>query len=355
MDNLHLLKKIEQQYENNLPFVLYSYPEKENVNFILQKDAVWYDTESSFEEYFIFSPFDSKNKAICIPLAKSYHFETNYLKTNVEINEIETSDHVNDKKSYLKLVADAIQNIQSQKATKIVISRKKVVQLKEFNLLELIERMLNLYPKAFRYVWYHPSTGLWCGASPEVLLETDGDSFRTMALAGTQKNHHRKKVEWNLKEKNEQQVVVDSIQKSLKKITSNVTISNTYNHKAGSLIHLRTDISGTIKKAHTGLRAIMSLLHPTSAVCGLPKNYAKTYILEKENYKRDFYTGFLGFVDESKNNSRLFVNLRCMKIENTTANLYLGCGITKDSDPSKEWEETSHKSQTMLQVISSMI
>ena len=71
MDNLHLLKKIEQQYENNLPFVLYSYPEKENVNFILQKDAVCYDTESSFKEYFIFSPFDSKNKAICIPLAKT--------------------------------------------------------------------------------------------------------------------------------------------------------------------------------------------------------------------------------------------------------------------------------------------
>ena len=72
----------------------------------------------------------------------------------------ETSDHVNNKKSYLKLVADAIQNIQSQEATKIVISRKKIVQLKEFNLLELIERVLNLYPKAFRYVWYHPSTGL---------------------------------------------------------------------------------------------------------------------------------------------------------------------------------------------------
>ena len=109
-----------------------------------------------------------------------------------------------------------------------------------------------------------------------------------MALAGTQKNHHRKKVEWNLKEKNEQQVVVDSIQKSLKKITSNVTISNTYNHKAGSLIHLRTDISGTIKKAHTGLRTIMSLLHPTSAVCGSPKNYAKTYVEQSEKILHGF-------------------------------------------------------------------
>ena len=54
MDNLSVLKKIEQQYENNLPFVLYSYPKKESVNFILQKDNLVYDTESSFKEYFIF-------------------------------------------------------------------------------------------------------------------------------------------------------------------------------------------------------------------------------------------------------------------------------------------------------------
>ena len=355
MDNLSVLKKIEQQYENNLPFVLYSYPKKESVNFILQKDNLVYDTESSFKEYFIFSPFDSKNKNICIPLEKSYQFETTYKKNNFEVNEIKASEHVNDKNSYLKLVDDTVRKIKSNKATKIVVSRKKTVKLKKIDLLKLIERVLNLYPKAFRYVWYHPITGLWCGASPEVLLKTNGDFFKTMALAGTQKHIDNKIIKWNLKEKKEQQVVVDSIHQSLKKITSIVNISDTYNHKAGSLIHLRTDISGTIKKGNIGLKTLISLLHPTPAVCGSPKNYAKTYILENENYEREFYTGFLGPVNESTNKSRLFVNLRCMKIENDKANLFVGCGITEGSDPLNEWEETSHKSQTMLQVISSML
>ena len=118
---------------------------------------------------------------------------------------------------------------------------------------------------------------------------------------------------------------------------------------------MRTDISGIIKKGNIGLKNLMSLLHPTPAVCGSPKNYAKTYILENENYEREFYTGFLGPVNESTNKSRLFVNLRCMKIENDKANLFVGCGITEGSDPLNEWEETSHKSQTMLQVISSML
>jgi isochorismate synthase len=44
-----------------------------------------------------------------------------------------------------------------------------------------------------------------------------------------------------------------------------------------------------------------------------------------------------------------------MKIENDMANLFVGCGITEDSDPLKEWQETYYKSQTMLQVISSML
>ena len=176
-----------------------------------------------------------------------------------------------------------------------------------------------------------------------------------MALAGTQKHIDNKIIKWNLKEKKEQQVVVDSLLKRLKKITSIVNISDTYNHKAGSLIHLRTDITGTIKRGKIGLKTLMSILHPTPAVCGSPKNYAKTFILENENYEREFYTGYLGSVNEPTNESILFVNLRCMKIENNTVNLYVGCGITKDSNPLKEWEETSHKSQTMLQVISSML
>ena len=162
MDNSSILKKVEQQYENNLPFVLYSYPKKESVNFILQKDNLAYDTESSFKEYFIFSPFDSISKNICIPLEKSYQFETVYKKNNFKVNEVKASEHANDKNSYLKLVDDTIREIKSNKATKIVVSRKKIVKLKNIDLLKLIERVLNLYPKALDifYEEYRKEHGL---------------------------------------------------------------------------------------------------------------------------------------------------------------------------------------------------
>ena len=95
--------------------------------------------------------------------------------------------------------------------------------------------------------------------------------------------------------------------------------------------------------------------HPTPAVCGLPAKKAKNFILENENYNREFYSGFLGEINIPKSTknkkSHLFVNLRCMSLENNIARIYVGGGITKDSIPEKEWEETVSKSFTMKSVL----
>ena len=259
------------------------------------------------------------------------------------------------KERYCEQVAGAISVIKSSNASKIVLSRKKEIDLKQFDISILIKRVLNLYPTAFRYVWYHPQTGLWCGASPEVLLQTEGVSFTTMALAGTQKIKKDTVPYWNIKELNEQKIVVDAITNSLKKVTSVVRISETYNYKAASLVHLRTDITGTLKKGKRTLSMIASISHPTPAVCGTPQDYAKSYILDNEDYSREFYTGFLGPIYQKDSCSKLFVNLRCMKIDANIATLFVGGGITIDSEPESEWEETQHKLQTMLQVIYPML
>ncbi|WP_313791385.1 chorismate-binding protein [Lacinutrix neustonica] len=112
-------------------------------------------------------------------------------------------------------------------------------------------------------------------------------------------------------------------------------------------------------------------MHPTPAVCGLPKATAKQFILENENYKREFYTGFLGELNcqerTSRNTNRrnvennaynlvntvsnLYVNLRCMQLSDVQASIYVGGGITKDSMPKKEWEETVNKAETMKKVL----
>ena len=338
-----------------MPFVLYSLPNSTGLTIVLQKNDVLYDTASYTEACFVFTPFDCYEKSFCIPLEKSEFFETEFPLNVIDKNEIIINEHLQTKERYCEQVKGAISVIKSRNASKIVLSRKKEIDLKQFDISILIKRVLNLYPTAFRYVWYQPETGLWCGASPEVLLQTEGVSFTTMALAGTQKIKKDTVPHWNVKELNEQKIVVDSIAASLQKVASVIRTSETYNYQAASLVHLRTDITGTLKEGKNTLSMIASILHPTPAVCGTPQDYAKSYILDNEDYNREFYTGFLGPMCEKDSCSKLFVNLRCMKIDANIATLFVGGGITIDSEPESEWEETQHKLQTMLQVIYPML
>jgi len=352
---LHILHKVSNHLNEGIPFVIYSLPESKSVTAYLQKDTEQYNTKEFEENCFVFAPFDYQKKSCCIPLEMSDVFEADFIYEPINKKEVTLIEENSEKENYCEHIKKAVRAIKSRQATKIVFSRKKEISLTEFDLEILIHRILNLYPSAFRYVWYHPSTGLWCGASPEVLVQTEGVSFKTMALAGTRKYIEDEAPKWNVKEIIEQKIVVDAISISLQKVTSVVRISKTYNHKAASLVHLRTDINGILKKGKTTLSTITSALHPTPAVCGTPQDYAKNYILENENYQREYYTGFLGPICAKDSCSNLFVNLRCMKIEDNKAQLFVGGGITIGSIPVNEWEETQHKLQTMLQVLKPMI
>ena len=67
-----------------------------------------------------------------------------------------------------------------------------------------------------------------------------------------------------------------------------------------------------------------------------------------ENYDRSFYTGYLGFIDNY--DCDIYVNIRCARILGDNLTLYVGGGITKDSNPKDEWDEIINKSQIMLNV-----
>ena len=179
-------------------------PNNKDLTIVLQNNNVLYDTTSYAEESFAFAPFDYQGKALCIPLKKSVFFETEFTLNTIYKNEIIINEDLETKETYCKQVKKAISVIKSSNASKIVLSRKKEIDLKQFDISILIKRLLNLYPSAFRYIWYHPQTGFWCGASPEILFQTEGASFATMALAGTQIIKKDTVPYWNIKELNEQ-------------------------------------------------------------------------------------------------------------------------------------------------------
>ncbi len=349
-------QKVVVHFEKKLPFVLYSLPDSNEIVGIFQNNNTLITSELLQENGFVFAPFDSKQQKLQIPLESSDMFICEAIP---EISEVGKTSNITeiekDKKEYLALISNAISRIKKGHVQKIVVSRKKEVPLKKFDLSKLCDSLFTQNPTAFRYIWYHPQTSIWCGATPEVLITTNGSAFSTMALAGTQKLNGQSIIFWDDKEKNEQQLVVDAIVENLLDKTTALNISKTKTHIAGNLAHLRTDIKGVFNTNKFALKKVVETIHPTPAVCGTPRKAAQSFIMETEGYNREFYTGFLGITNSKIHRTDLFVNLRCIKIAKNIATCYAGGGITKDSQPEAEWQETHNKLQTMAKVLQPLL
>lgn len=357
---MNIFDKIEQQFSKKMPFVVYNKPDSGELIAVFQKNKELYFANDFTEKGFIFTSFDGE-KNILIPENQSNVFveKCNFL----EENKISNPDFVinnNDQQAHEILVKKAIKTIKKSNFSKVVLSRKETFNLETFDLVSVFKKLLNAYPNAFSYCWFHPKIGLWLGAFSEQLLRVKGDIFYTMAVAGTQKCNGSEEIIWQKKEKEEQQFVTDFIIDELQNTVSKIEISEPHTLKAGNLLHIKTDIKGVLN-SDSSLKKTIEILHPTPAVCGFPKEITKKFILENENYDRAFYAGFLGELNldfgSKENNTDLFVNLRCMQVEiaskpkMTKAHLYVGGGITKDSIPENEWIETVNKTTTMRKII----
>lgn len=370
MTSAKFFEKLKEQYSESLPFVAYRKPNESSAKGFLQKDDSLYYTSNFTESGFVFSPFNDLEGIVLFPLDSSVQIESDLaLSIEVEKSDCPVDFLDSNKADHIKLVKKGIETIKSGSLKKVVLSRKEVISIGDQDVIAIFQRLLNTYSSAFVYIWFHPKIGLWLGATPENLLSLKDSQLSTMSLAGTQLNLGSEDIEWDKKETEEQQIVTDYIAESLDSLVEDLKITKARTIKAGDLLHLQTRISG--KLINSNLAEVIQKLHPTPAICGMPKNEARQFILENENYDREFYTGFMGELNLTEKISRntnrrniensaysiirqvssLYVNLRCMKLTNGTAHIYIGGGITKYSIAESEWEETINKANTMKKVL----
>lgn len=347
---ISLVDKIQLHQQQNLPFVVYCKPYSDTVLGLFQNNDTLFEVHDFTEKGFVFASFDGSQNYI-IPENESEQWSEDWMSNQESIlqNDFDLKEDESAKTNFQDLVCKGIQAIQNDEFQKVVLSRMETVSVAHFDLVTTFQKLAQQYRSAFVYCFHHPKIGTWLGASPEQLLKANVDSFETIALAGTQKDTGEETVIWQQKEQEEQQFVTDYIVSKLKEASAEIQVSEAYSVKAGTLWHIKTDISGEFGQ-ELDLKKAIKLLHPTPAVCGVPKAISKAFIVTNENYNRSFYTGFLGELNRNFA-SDLFVNLRCMQIENNQAHLYMGCGITKDSDPEKEWKESVNKSMTMKRIL----
>lgn len=320
----------------------YRLPSETNANYF---KGEW-QTENRFNSNFLFSAFYEDHPSYGFfttdQIKKNHFFQSLYH----DFSSVEPPFCAS-KNQYLEYADKAIALINSGACKKVVLSKVKKVTVKR-SPEEWFDSMCKLYPDAFVYIASGPF-GLWAGASPEILFEVNNEAFKTVALAGTQVAREDQKYYWGDKEKEEQSMVVEYIDHVLTTRGLSYEKSQPYTSMAGSLVHLKTDFEGHFKKGQDW-GELVKALHPTPAVCGLPQKTSAEFIKSLEMHQRTYYTGFLGPIEREK--VSLFVNLRCMQIIHNEAFLYVGGGLTSDSDALLEWEETENKAKVLEKALS---
>jgi len=361
---------------------LWMMPNTNEKHLLITTDGVKQITDISLEDSstgFIFSPFDNTKAKFFFAGDVIHSFKDGVIQINPLLSshlKTEKPEEVHQRvrdtaffvkevyptsfkdEHYLELVTKSIKEISKGTFEKVVTSRYKKIELNdEFDILKTFEKLCINYPNALITLVSSPETGTWMGATPELLVSIDERSrFKTVALAGTKRfssGKDIKSVAWTEKEIEEQAMVSRYIINCFKKIRlREYEEHGPRTTTAGNLLHLKTEYEVDMKATNfPQLGSVMlKLLHPTSAVCGMPLNNALDFLKENEGYDRQFYSGYLGPVN-FRNESHLFVNLRCMQIHDHQATLYAGAGITIDSRPEKELEETELKMDTLQKVI----
>lgn len=241
------------------------------------------------------------------------------------------------------------QAILNGELDKVILSRLKEVKAFDVSrVIDVFDELCSMYEHAFVYAFVSPSSGIWIGAGPEILLQKQADDFQTISLAGTLPNNDG--LTWSKKELDEQDVVTRYMKNVLNVNGINkCECVGPYQVGAGQVKHLRTDFCFKGGQIKYGVGNLLMQLHPTPAVCGMPKNKAVDLITKVEPHKREYYAGFLGPVSQS--DFSFYVNIRCLKLNLSNTALFLGGGLTSGSNLESEWDETGLKAQTLLSVL----
>ncbi|MDA3893128.1 MAG: chorismate-binding protein [Salinivirgaceae bacterium] len=345
-----------------IPFAIWREPRSNKIQITICNPndlvEIYSYTEIDKNKGFVFAPFDAcKHLPIyiipftaindiefnCVNKGKSLIGEKGKFNFNLKESEIQ----------HIKQVNRFLEAFSKSNIKKAVLSRNKWIDGYQISQMpELFQKLDESYPNAFVYQVYIPNAGYWVGATPELLFATNNGTASTVSLAGTQQFSDH--ITWDKKEAIEQELVTKHIRNVLYEFgIHDYNETGPETAKAGKLAHLKTQIEFNRSLITRNFGRFIEKLHPTPAICGLPVKESLELIFQTETFDREYYCGFLGPFNPDER-SNLFVNLRCLQAFENGVALYGGGGITPDSDPEKEWEETRLKIQTLENILETL-
>jgi len=237
-------------------------------------------------------------------------------------------------------VRNALSLIASGEMEKVVLARRLRLDVDRVpSPWDLAAALAERYPSCLCYGVANKG-GAFVGASPELLVELDGLDVHASPAAGTIAAADTSGLE-TPKLQHEQKLVVDSVFETLAPLCEDLHAGPSTAVAAGPVQHLATNILGRLAQpAH--VLELVSALHPTPAVGGLPRDAAIPFISETEGFARGWYAGPIGIV-RPDGGGAFGVALRGALLGEGRIDLFAGAGIVEGSLASEERAEVDLK------------
>jgi anthranilate synthase component 1 len=198
------------------------------------------------------------------------------------------------------------------------------------------------------------------GASPELLLQVEGDRMTTHPIAGTRPRGATPADDARLadelaadpKERAEHVMLVDLGRNDLGRVARPGTVRvskymevERYSH----VLHLVSHVEGRLAPGLDALDALRSVF-PAGTLSGAPKVRAMQLIAVAERERRGLYGGAIGYLGYDGNLDTA-IAIRSAVLKDGVAHLHAGAGIVAASVPEREFEETEHKAAALRRAL----
>jgi len=197
-------------------------------------------------------------------------------------------------------------------------------------------------------------------ASPELLLERQGDRIRTEPIAGTRPRGETSAEDECLeagltgdeKERAEHAMLVDLERNDMGKVCQYGSVEvDEYRRvdRYSEVMHLVSSVTGRLREDATLADAIAATF-PGGTITGAPKPRTMEIIDELETTRRGPYTGSIGVFGFDER-ATLNIVIRTLTRHEDEYALRVGAGIVQDSDPEREYDETLDKARALVRAV----
>jgi aminodeoxychorismate synthase component I len=198
-------------------------------------------------------------------------------------------------------------------------------------------------------------------SSPEQFLQVSARGLvSTKPIKGTRPRSldlevdlaNAEELRTNQKERAENLMIVDLMRNDIGKVavSDSIKVSKLFEIESYATVHqLVSTVEAQLAEGESALTAL-SAAFPGGSMTGAPKVRAMEIIEILEKGGRGAYSGAIGFF--GFNGAAEFgMTIRTIVFQGAKASIGVGGGITSDSDPIAELEETKLKAQALLRVL----